>query len=99
MEDLIQLLALADMWNVLKEFGERDKRTDPVIHFYATFLSARHCGKNAACTTHRSLSFPGLSVLPMPLCAKSLSFRKGLPTTRNTENNNGRRREFGFRRY
>ena len=39
-EDLVQLLALADMWNVLKDFGERDKRNDPVIHFYETFLSA-----------------------------------------------------------
>ncbi|MDR0827119.1 MAG: N-6 DNA methylase [Desulfovibrio sp.] len=39
-EDLIQLLALADMWNVLKDFAERNRRTDPVIHFYETFLSA-----------------------------------------------------------
>jgi len=38
-EDLIQLLALADMYSVLKDFGERDRRTDPVIHFYETFLS------------------------------------------------------------
>lgn len=39
-EDLIQLLALADMKSVLKDFGEHDQRTDPVLHFYETFLEA-----------------------------------------------------------
>lgn len=39
-EDLIQVLSLADMSRILEDFGERDKRNDPVIHFYETFLSA-----------------------------------------------------------
>ena len=39
-EDLIQLLALADMKSVLRDFGGRDRRADPVIHFYETFLAA-----------------------------------------------------------
>ncbi len=39
-EDLIQLLKLADMEEILKDFGNKDGRTDPVIHFYVTFLKA-----------------------------------------------------------
>lgn len=39
-EDLIQLLRLTNMENVLKDFGKYNRRTDPVIHFYETFLSA-----------------------------------------------------------
>jgi predicted helicase len=39
-EDLVQLLSAADMRGVLKDFGEHDKRADPVIHFYETFLAA-----------------------------------------------------------
>ncbi len=39
-DDLVQLLAYTDMDAVLKEFGHRTKRRDPVVHFYETFLAA-----------------------------------------------------------
>jgi hypothetical protein len=38
-DDLVQVLAAADMDAVLSEFGRRSKREDPVIHFYETFLA------------------------------------------------------------
>jgi predicted helicase len=38
-EDLAQLLAVTDMKAVLSEFG-RESRSDPVVHFYETFLAA-----------------------------------------------------------
>jgi len=38
-EDLAQLLAVTDMDAVLSAFG-RESRTDPVVHFYETFLAA-----------------------------------------------------------
>ncbi|MTF38198.1 type ISP restriction/modification enzyme [Cyanobacterium aponinum] len=37
---LIELLANADMGNILENFGRETKREDPVVHFYETFLSA-----------------------------------------------------------
>jgi predicted helicase len=37
-DDLAQLLAQADMEAVLKDFGKRTAREDPVVHFYETFL-------------------------------------------------------------
>jgi hypothetical protein len=37
-DDLTQLLAQADMELVLKDFGKRTAREDPVVHFYETFL-------------------------------------------------------------
>ncbi|WP_324282848.1 type ISP restriction/modification enzyme [Cyanobacterium aponinum UTEX 3221] len=37
---LIELLANADMANILENFGRETKREDPVVHFYETFLSA-----------------------------------------------------------
>jgi predicted helicase len=37
-DDLAQLLAQADMEAVLKNFGKRTAREDPVVHFYETFL-------------------------------------------------------------
>jgi predicted helicase len=37
-DDLAQMLAQADMEAVLKDFGKRTAREDPVVHFYETFL-------------------------------------------------------------
>ena len=37
-DDLAQLLAQADMEAILKDFGKRTAREDPVVHFYETFL-------------------------------------------------------------
>ena len=39
-EDLIQTLACADMARVMEDFGQRNRRRDPVVHFYETFLQA-----------------------------------------------------------
>ena len=39
-DDLAQLLARADMSEVLKDFGRRTRQEDPVVHFYETFLAA-----------------------------------------------------------
>jgi hypothetical protein len=39
-DDLAQLLALTDMDTVLRNFGTRTRRADPVVHFYETFLHA-----------------------------------------------------------
>ncbi|MCK4402621.1 MAG: N-6 DNA methylase [Dehalococcoidia bacterium] len=38
--DLAQLLAQADMEAVLKDFGKRTAKEDPMVHFYETFLAA-----------------------------------------------------------
>jgi predicted helicase len=37
-DDLAQILAWADMEVVLKDFGKSTGKTDPVVHFYETFL-------------------------------------------------------------
>ena len=37
-DDLAQLLALVDMEAILKDFGRRTAKEDPVVHFYETFL-------------------------------------------------------------
>ncbi|MGA2670840.1 MAG: type ISP restriction/modification enzyme [Dehalococcoidia bacterium] len=37
-DDLVQVLAQADMEAVLKDFGKRTAKEDPVVHFYETFL-------------------------------------------------------------
>ena len=37
-DDLAQLLAQADMEAVLRDFGKRTAKEDPVVHFYETFL-------------------------------------------------------------
>ena len=37
-DDLVQLLAQADMASILKDFGKRMAKEDPVVHFYETFL-------------------------------------------------------------
>ena len=37
-DDLSQILALADMEAVLKDFGKSTGKADPVVHFYETFL-------------------------------------------------------------
>ena len=39
-DDLSQLLANADMAEVLSNFGRRAAREDPIMHFYETFLAA-----------------------------------------------------------
>ena len=39
-DDLAQVLAQADMEAVLKDFGKRTGKEDPVVHFYETFLKA-----------------------------------------------------------
>lgn len=39
-DDLAQLLAQADMEAILKDFGKRTAKEDPVVHFYETFLAA-----------------------------------------------------------
>jgi len=39
-DDLAQVLAQADMEAVLKDFGKRTAKEDPVVHFYETFLTA-----------------------------------------------------------
>ncbi len=39
-DDLVQVLAQADMEAVLKDFGRRTAKEDPVVHFYETFLTA-----------------------------------------------------------
>jgi len=38
-EDLVQVLALADMEQVLADFGQRTRQDDPTVHFYETFLA------------------------------------------------------------
>jgi hypothetical protein len=37
-EDVIQTLSHADIDQVLRDFGTHDRRSDPVVHFYETFL-------------------------------------------------------------
>lgn len=37
-DDLAQMLAQADMEAILKDFGKRTAKEDPVVHFYETFL-------------------------------------------------------------
>lgn len=39
-DDLVATLAHTDMAAVLKDFGARTRRDDPVVHFYETFLKA-----------------------------------------------------------
>ncbi|HZF01161.1 MAG TPA: type ISP restriction/modification enzyme [Methylomirabilota bacterium] len=40
MEDIVELLNHADMPAVLKDFGKGQGKSDPVVHFYETFLAA-----------------------------------------------------------
>lgn len=39
-DDLVELLNHVDIAAILKDFGKRDRREDPVVHFYETFLAA-----------------------------------------------------------
>lgn len=39
-DDLAQLLDETDIKAVLKDFGKRTRRVDPIVHFYETFLAA-----------------------------------------------------------
>lgn len=39
-DDLAELLRRADMSAILRDFGSRTRREDPVVHFYETFLAA-----------------------------------------------------------
>jgi len=38
-DDLVELLRLADMSQVLRDFAKKKGRRDPVVHFYETFLA------------------------------------------------------------
>ena len=38
-DDLVALLAHADVAGILEDFGRRTRREDPVVHFYETFLA------------------------------------------------------------
>ena len=38
-DDLAELLDRTDIVNILKDFGRRTRREDPVVHFYETFLA------------------------------------------------------------
>jgi len=38
-DDIAQLLAETDMEAVLAQFGRRTRQTDPIVHFYETFLA------------------------------------------------------------
>lgn len=38
-DDLAELLNRADIKRILRNFGQRTRRTDPVLHFYETFLA------------------------------------------------------------
>lgn len=39
-DDLVELLAHADMSRIMKDFGKGQGKEDPVVHFYETFLAA-----------------------------------------------------------
>ncbi len=40
MQSLVNVLRRADMDDILADFGKRTQQTDPVVHFYETFLGA-----------------------------------------------------------
>ena len=40
MQSLVNVLRRADMDDILADFGQRTQQTDPVVHFYETFLGA-----------------------------------------------------------
>jgi len=39
-DDLVEVLAHADMGAILRDFGKRTRKEDPIVHFYETFLAA-----------------------------------------------------------
>jgi predicted helicase len=39
-DDLVELLGRIDMTAILENFGSRTRQSDPVVHFYETFLAA-----------------------------------------------------------
>jgi predicted helicase len=39
-DEIVELLKLADMESILKDFGSESGKDDPVVHFYETFLTA-----------------------------------------------------------
>ncbi len=39
-DDLVQVLAQADILAILADFGKRERKSDPIVHFYETFLAA-----------------------------------------------------------
>lgn len=39
-DDLVELLKHADLFEILKDFGKGKGKQDPVVHFYETFLAA-----------------------------------------------------------
>ena len=40
LESLVEVLRHTDMDSILAHFGRRTQQTDPVLHFYETFLRA-----------------------------------------------------------
>jgi hypothetical protein len=38
-DDLVDLLAYSDIGAILRDFGKRTRKEDPVVHFYETFLA------------------------------------------------------------
>jgi type I restriction-modification system DNA methylase subunit len=47
-DDLIQLFRHVDVTGILKDFGNRTKQTDPILHFYETFLGEYDPAKRKA---------------------------------------------------
>jgi len=39
-DDLVEVLANADIGAILRDFGKRTRKEDPIVHFYETFLTA-----------------------------------------------------------
>lgn len=39
-DEIIEILKLADMKSILRDFGKESGKDDPVVHFYETFLTA-----------------------------------------------------------
>jgi len=57
-DDLTNLLDHTDMEGILKDFGKRTRREDPIIHFYETFLAAYD---------HKMRETPGVYYTPEPV--------------------------------
>jgi hypothetical protein len=55
-DDLAHLLRRADMGEILRQFGQRTRQEDPIIHFYETFLREYdpRLRQNRGCITRRS---------------------------------------------
>ncbi len=71
--EVVELLDNAKMDAVVRDFGDRNPREDPVIHFYELFLKEYDAEKrmHAACSTLRARWSPTLSAPCMPSFAAS----------------------------